>query len=233
MSKNCFLKVDGLSHSYNDTEVLSEVAFTLSKQEVLGVVGPSGSGKTTLLRILATVIKASEGTIVLDGEPLVASASLRQRIGYVTDPPDHYADTSLLDYLNFFARGYKIPKRQIRATVDRAIEWAGLQEYRERPFFELSLGEIQKLSIARAMMHEPELLIIDEPLNGLSPTDRSELISALRGLQDRGLTIICSASYLDEVSPLITHLALIDQGAWLGYGPLSAIRDELERSFQG
>lgn len=203
--------VEGLSKRFGPTWALREVDLTLAAGAFLTVFGPNGAGKTTLIRILATLSRPSSGKIYLAGVPLQrAGAQLRRSIGLVTHQTLLYPDLSAEENLRFYGRLYDMA--ELDKHIDRALERVDLQGRRYSLVHEFSRGMQQRLSIARAILHDPAVLLLDEPYTGLDPEAAEVLGEILTGLSRQGRTIIMATHNLERGLALCNEVAILARG---------------------
>lgn len=221
------LRISGITKYYGPILALSGVSFEVPRGSVFGVLGPNGSGKTTLLGIVLDILTANSGTYEwLSGEP---NSAARKRMGALLETPNFYHYLSAWDNLAINARiksrGFDDRERVLRLT--------GLYERRDSPFQTFSLGMKQRLAIANALLGNPEVIVLDEPTNGLDPAGIAEIRDLIRALSREGYTIIMASHLLDEVEKVCSHMAILKKGRLLLSGPVGEIlrkEDELELS---
>ena len=195
-----FRAVDGLS-------------FSFSSGEVVGFVGPNGAGKTTTMRIMATLDTPDSGDVTLDGTSAVDHPEQAHKmIGFMPDELPSRADTTVDEYLDFFARAYGLHGAAIRKAVEGVEEFTGLTGFRDRTLNALSKGMKQRVSLARALVHDPAVLIMDEPANGLDPRARIELRELVKALGENGKAILISSHILSELEEMCTSSVIIERG---------------------
>lgn len=212
------LKVMDLRKTYEKHEALKGISFELYPGDILGFLGPNGAGKTTALRILATIIKPTGGTAQILGRPLEDVQHARSKMGYMPDFIGTYDDLTVDEYMEFFARAYMVAKDMREFAKNEALATTGLVELRERPVRGLSRGQTQRLALARLLMHDPQILLLDEPAAGLDPRARVHLRDILRELQRKGKAIIVSSHVLEDLADLSNKIAVIDEGKLLAFG---------------
>jgi ABC-2 type transport system ATP-binding protein len=218
------LEVRGLSRSFEAVRALEDVSFDLDAGVIMGFVGPNGAGKTTTMRILATLDTPSTGTVTLAGKSVLEQPdAVRPLIGYVPDRQGEYDDTSVREYLDFFARAYGLHSEQRRQRVDAVMAFTALAPLGDKLFSSLSKGVQQRASLARTLLHDPRLLILDEPADGLDPRARIELREMLRALAAQGKAILVSSHILSELSEICDACAIIEQGKLLAVGPVDEV----------
>ena len=186
---------------------------TISDGELHGFVGPNGAGKTTTMRILATLLKPTGGTAVLDGVDVVAKPrEIHRLMGYMPDFFGVYDRLKSWEYLDFYARCYGFGYKERMHMIDSLLELVNLLDKRESYVDVLSRGMKQRLCLARALIHDPRLLILDEPASGMDPRARAEMKGILRTLKELGKTVLISSHILPELSEMCDSLTIIDHG---------------------
>jgi ABC-2 type transport system ATP-binding protein len=218
----------GLSRSYGALAALSGLDLTVHTGDLFGFIGSNGAGKTTTLRILATFLAPSAGSARVLGFDVVRQADeVRHVIGYMPDFFGVYKDMEVTEYLDFFGACYKIPSGQREKTVADVLELVGLSEKKGSLIGALSRGMQQRLGLARVLIHDPKLLLLDEPASGLDPRARIEMMAILQELQRMGKTIIISSHILSELQTLCNRVAIIERGQLIYSGPVQGVRDQL------
>ncbi len=221
---SALLEVKGLSRHFGELRAVQDVSFHVNEGQVLGFIGPNGAGKTTTLRILATLDTPSAGEVLLGGRSLLDEPDrVRPLLGYMPDRYGTYADTTVYEYLDFFARAYGLKGRARRERLEQVIAFTGLDGLRHRLGTELSKGMKQRAALGRTLLHDPKLLILDEPADGLDPRARIELRELLRALASEGKAILISSHILSELSELCDTCAIIEQGKLLAFGSVEQV----------
>src|SRR5580704_9085724 len=218
----------GLTRTYGALTALNSLDLTINQGDLFGFIGSNGAGKTTTLRILATFLAPSSGTAKVLGYDVIAQAdAVRHVIGYMPDFFGVYKDMEVSEYLDFFGACYKIPTAQREKTVGDVLELVGLTEKRGAIIGALSRGMQQRLGLARVLIHDPKLLLLDEPASGLDPRARIEMMAILQELQRLGKTIIISSHILSELQTLCNRVAIIEKGRLIYSGPVQGVRDQM------
>lgn len=213
---------------YGSMVALSNLNLTVNRGDLFGFIGSNGAGKTTTLRILATFLAPSSGKAEVLGHDVVKDAdAVRHTIGYMPDFFGVYKDMEVTEYLDFFGACYKIPSAQREKTVNDVLELVGLTEKRGALIGALSRGMQQRLGLARVLIHDPQLLLLDEPASGLDPRARIEMMAILQELQRLGKTIIISSHILSELQTLCNRVAIIEKGKLIYSGPVQGVRDQM------
>ncbi len=215
------VEVVNLKKHFGATRAVDDVSFAFSSGQVVGFVGPNGAGKTTTMRILATLDEPTAGDALIDGASVVEEPErARHLVGYVPDSLPTHRDMSVHDYLDFFARAYSLKgthREQIVASVEEFTNLAGI---RDKMLVALSKGMKQRVSLARALLHDPPVLIMDEPAAGLDPRARVELRELLRVLSSQGKAILISSHILTELAEICHAAVIIEHGRLLMAGAM-------------
>lgn len=218
----------GLTRTYGAMTALNSLDLTVMRGDLFGFIGSNGAGKTTTLRILATFLAPSAGQAKVLGHDVVSGAdAVRHVIGYMPDFFGVYKDMEVTEYLDFFGACYKIPTAQREKTVNDVLELVGLTEKKGALIGALSRGMQQRLGLARVLIHDPQVLLLDEPASGLDPRARIEMMAILQELQRLGKTIIISSHILSELQTLCNRVAIIEKGKLIYSGPVQGVRDQM------
>ena len=220
-----------LKKDFGATRAVDDISFSFSSGEIIGFVGPNGAGKTTTMKILATLDEPTDGDAKIDDISIVERPEKARRlIGYVPDALPMHRDISVHEYLDFFARAYGLAGTQRHQVVENIEEFTNLAGIREKTLFALSKGMKQRVSLARALLHDPPVLVMDEPAAGLDPRARVELRELLRILSDQGKAILISSHILTELSEICDSAVIIEQGRIITAGTLQDIaKPEVEQ----
>ena len=217
-----------LTRLYGPLVALDGLSLTVNKGDLFGFIGSNGAGKTTTLRILATFLAPSGGRAEVLGNDVARDAdAVRHVIGYMPDFFGVYKDMEVTEYLDFFGACYKIPSARREKTVNDVLELVGLSEKKGTLIGALSRGMQQRLGLARVLIHDPQLLLLDEPASGLDPRARVEMMAILQELQKLGKTIIISSHILSELQTLCNRVAIIEKGKLIYSGPVQGVRDQM------
>ena len=218
------IEIKDLVKSYRTQLALRSLSMTVEKGDLYGFVGANGAGKTTTLKILATLLRPSSGSATVLGLDVMTGAhEIRRRIGYMPDFFGVYQDMETWEYLDFFGAAYRMTPAERDRRVADVLELVGLSQKRDNLIGELSRGMQQRLGLARVLMHDPELLLLDEPASGLDPRARLEIIAILQELQKMGKTILISSHILPELQQLCNKVGIIEHGKLVYSGPMSAL----------
>src|SRR5881394_2999051 len=224
------VQTHGLTRMYGSMAALNALNLTVNKGYLFGFIGSNGAGKTTTLRILSTFLAPSAGTAKILGHDVVRNAdAVRHVIGYMPDFFGVYKDMEVTEYLDFFGACYKIPTAKREQTVNDVLELVGLTEKKGAIIGALSRGMQQRLGLARVLIHDPQVLLLDEPASGLDPRARIEVMAILQELQRLGKTIIISSHILSELQTLCNRVAIIEKGKLIYSGPVQGVRDQMSQ----
>ena len=208
------LRVEDLRYSYKRTQALKGITFSVSPRSIYGLLGPNGAGKTTTLRILATLLKPQGGRAEVFGQDIRRRyKAVRRRIGYMPDHLSLYRQMTVFECLDFFAAAYGMAVAKRNAVIDDVLDLTDMRAHRDHLIKGLSRGMTQRVSLARTLVHDPDLLLLDEPASGLDPRARIELMEILRELSRMGKTIFISSHILAELAELCDSVTIIDRGA--------------------
>jgi ABC-2 type transport system ATP-binding protein len=223
------INIQHVSKSYRRVNALKDLSLEIPKGSIYGLIGPNGAGKTTLLRILAALLIPNAGQVWFDGEEVGKKPALIQRkVGYMPDFFGVYPDLTSVEYLEFYAGIHGIPRKKQTSTVNDLLELVDLNSKRDALVETLSRGMKQRLCLARALVHDPEVLLLDEPASGLDPRARVELRELLRTLQGMGKTIIISSHILLELAEMCTDIAIIQGGQLVVAGDVEQVTRRLD-----
>jgi ABC-2 type transport system ATP-binding protein len=218
----------GLTKRYGSLFAVRNLDLVVPRGAVFGLIGPNGAGKSTTFAVLATLLRPTSGhALVLGRDPVRDPRAVRKSVGYAPDQLGVYDMLRVDEYLQFFASAYHIPKSRWSSLVDDLLELVELQVKRTSMVDSLSRGMKQRLSLARALVHDPELLILDEPASGLDPRARMELRDLIGNLRAMGKTVIVSSHILPELQEICTHIAIMEAGELLASGEPATIGERL------
>jgi ABC-2 type transport system ATP-binding protein len=224
------LKIDGLVKNYGKFTAVDRLTLSVEKGAVCGFVGPNGAGKTTTMRIMAGLLNATSGSVIIDGVEVTKNPrALREKIGYMPDFFGVYDNLKVTEYMDFYAGAYGISYKERGPIIDNLLEIVDLAHKKDSYVDSLSRGMKQRLCLARSLVHDPELLILDEPASGLDPRARVELKEVLKQLQGMGKTIIISSHILTELAELCTEICIINQGKLAAQGSVQEIMQKLSQ----
>jgi ABC-2 type transport system ATP-binding protein len=222
------VRTEGLVKRYATTVAVAGVDLSVEQGEIFGLVGPNGAGKSTTLKILATLLQPSSGTAEIAGWSVTRNPDqVRRVLGFMPDVFGVYDDMKVWEYLDFFGRCYGLSAATRRRTIGDLLELVDLADKRDDYVQTLSRGMEQRLCLAHALVHDPQVLLLDEPASGLDPRARVELRELLRELRVLGKTILISSHILPELEELCTSVAIVDRGQVLAQGKVSDIERRL------
>ncbi len=222
------ISVRGLCKRYGKFTAVRDVDLDVPHGSIYGLVGPNGAGKTTTFAVVATLLKPTSGSVEVMGfDPAKSARDVRRVMGYMPDGLGVYANLDVEEYIRFFAAAYKLPASRWEALIGDLLELVALTGKREARVDSLSRGMKQRLSLARALVHDPEVLILDEPASGLDPRARSELRGLLLQLASMGKTIVISSHILAELEDVCTHVAIMQEGSVLVAGDTATVSNQL------
>jgi ABC-2 type transport system ATP-binding protein len=222
------LHLDGIVRHFDDVHAVNGVSFSVDRGKVLGFIGPNGAGKTTTMRILATLDMPQSGDARIGGYSVVDDPEQVRRItGFMPDYAGVYANTTVAEYLDFFARAHDLRGEERRKAVANIIEFMGIGDLTDRHVESLSKGLKQRIALGRAIIHDPQVLILDEPAANLDPRARIEFRTLIRELAADGKTILLSSHILTELSEMCDLVTVIEQGKILATGTVQEILESV------
>jgi ABC-2 type transport system ATP-binding protein len=222
----------GLTKRFEGHIAVNEVDLNIKTGEVYGLIGPNGAGKTTLIRMLAAAEEPTKGEIYLNGERLLrddTNPQIKKRLGYLPDDFPLYDDLTVWDYLDYFARLYRLSSSHRRRRLSEVLELVQLENKRNSIISTLSRGMKQRLSLARTIVHEPILLLLDEPVSGLDPLARQQFRQIITILQEAGMTILISSHVLSDLAELCTSVGIMELGFLVESSSLQELYRRLSR----
>lgn len=219
------IELRNLHRYFGATKAVNNVSFSVPRGQVFGYIGPNGAGKTTSMRILATLDLPTYGDAFVDGFSVVDDPDrVRRRLGFMPDYFGTYANVSVREYLDFFARAYGLRGTERLRAMTRVMSFTGLDVLADKPMSGLSKGMKQRLCLGRAMIHDPAVLVLDEPAAGLDPRARIQLREMIRRLAADGKSILISSHILTELAEMCDLVAIIEQGRLLAVGTVEEIQ---------
>jgi ABC-2 type transport system ATP-binding protein len=222
------IETNDLTKMYGDLYALNRLNLTLHQGDVYGFIGPNGAGKTTTMRILATLLNPSWGEATVCGYSIyTGSKEIRRVIGYMPDFFGVYDDMKVIEYLEFFASAYRIKGAARRKICEEVLELVDLTYKRDALVTSLSRGMTQRLGLARTLLHDPQVLLLDEPASGLDPRARIEMRALLKELRSMGKTILVSSHILPELADICNKIGIIEQGKLLVNGEVTEVMKQV------
>jgi ABC-2 type transport system ATP-binding protein len=212
------IRVENLTKKFQATRAVDDISFHVTKGEVVGFLGPNGAGKTTTMKILTCFMPPTDGTASIAGMDIYEhSLDIRKRIGYLPESAPVYPDMGVLDYLRYVAEIRQIPRDRIKARIQNVVKSCGLTGVVAKDVFELSKGYRQRLGLAQALIHEPDIIILDEPTTGLDPNQIIEIRNLIRDI-GKEKTILLSTHILPEVEATCSRVIIINRGRIVAQG---------------
>ncbi len=223
------IRVRHLWHRFGRFDVLRDVSFDVAQGQIFGFIGPNGAGKTTTIRILSTLLEPMAGLVeVLGYDVTIDTDAVRRQVGYMPDHAGVYERVTVREYLEFFADAYRVPTAGTTyAVVDAAMELTDLTRLCDKLVATMSKGMKQRLQLARVLLHDPKILILDEPASDLDPRARIEIRDLLQELRSMGKTIFLSSHILTELADVVDAVAILERGQVIVAGPISEIAQRL------
>lgn len=229
-NKEIIVRCEGLTKRYDELTALDNLNLEIPASHVFGYVGHNGAGKTTTIRILAGLLKATSGQATISGVSVDSGRDkIKSLVGYMPDSFGVYDQMRVWEYLDFFGAAFKLPRKQRRQRIEEVMDITESQYMRDRFVDTLSKGMKQRVGIARTLMHDPQVLLLDEPANGLDPRARVMMRHLLRKLAERGKTLIVSSHILPELAAMCDSIGIIYQGKLRTAGPLHKVLAEMRR----
>ena len=228
------IEVRGIEKHYGTVEALRGVSFSIDSGEIIGLLGPNGAGKTTLIRVLTCYHYPSAGLAMVNGSDVTESpVAVKQQIGYLPENAPIYQDMTVLEYLRFMGRARKLKAEYREERIKKVIGQCALKDVLFRPIHKLSKGFRQRVGLAQAILHDPPILILDEPTNGLDPNQIVEIRSLIQKL-GKEKTVILSTHVMQEVEALCNRVLIINEGALVAHGTTAEISGQMkgEQSFE-
>ncbi len=224
------LEIKHLMKKYGKFTAVDDLNLTIPKSSIFGFVGPNGAGKTTTMKIMSGLLKATDGSVMIDGVDVTKNPkALKEHIGYMPDFFGVYDDLKVSEYMDFYAGTYYIPYEQREDLINNLLEIVDLSHKKDAYVDGLSRGMKQRLCLARSLIHDPKLLILDEPASGLDPRARVEMKEVLKQLQTMGKTIIISSHILPELAEMCTEVGIIDKGHIVVQGTVQEIMKQMTK----
>ena len=218
------LEVQGLRKEYGPLTAVQGISFSLKPGDIFGFIGSNGAGKTTTIKMIATLIEPTSGTATLNGADILADPmEVRRQIGYMPDFFGLYDDVRVWEYLDFFAALYRVPNADRSGIIDNVLELTDLTAKKTAFVQSLSRGMQQRLCLARCLVHDPALLLLDEPASGLDPRARAELKELIAELGRMGKIVVVSSHILPELADFCNTVGIIERGELLAFGPVQTI----------
>jgi ABC-2 type transport system ATP-binding protein len=222
------LEVHDLRKRYGDTVALDGVSFAVAEGELFGLLGPNGAGKTTLLSIASCLLEPSSGGVRIAGKDInSADREVRRLIGIVPQELAIYGDLSARENLRFFGALYGLPRATLTERVEEILAAVGLEDRGDQRADTFSGGMKRRLNLGAALVHQPRLLLLDEPTTGVDPQSRNHIFEEVRRLNAAGVTVVYTSHYMEEVQTLCPRIGIIDHGQLIAHGSLQSLLQQL------
>ena len=230
MGQDAVVVTNQLTKKYGEFTALDQLTLTLERGHILGFIGPNGAGKTTAIKILVGQARPTSGTASIAGADCVReSKKVKRLVGYMPDTFGSYDNMRVREYLDFFGAAYAIPRTQRMKRIDEVMEITGSTYMKDRFVEGLSHGMKQRVAIARTLLHDPPVLVLDEPANGLDPQARIDMRLILLRLSEMGKTLIVTSHILPELSRICDHVAIMTHGKLRAFGTLEEIMRKMSQ----
>lgn len=222
------LDIQNIVKAYEKHVAVNDVSFEVPAGSIFGLLGPNGAGKTSLIRIITTITRADEGVVYLDGEKL--NSRHPEEIGYMPEERGLYRKMKVGDHLTYLARLKGLSAKDAKAKISDWMEKFGIEDWWGKKVEELSKGMQQKIQFIATVVHEPKLLILDEPFSGLDPVNTNLIKDEIHSLRDKGMSIIFSTHRMEQVEEICEHIVLINKGENVLEGKVSAVKDRFKQN---
>lgn len=224
------IEIENLTKQYGDFTALDSLSLKVKRGQILGFIGPNGAGKTTTIRILVGLLKPTSGSATIAGADCLRQAKkIKRMVGYMPDRFGRYNNMRVSEYLDFFGAAYGLPRRQRTRQIEKVLAIAGASHMHDLFVDALSHGMQQRIGIARTLIHDPQVLILDEPANGLDPQARIEMRSMLLRLAELGKTLIVTSHILPELARICDTVAMITKGKLRAHGTVDEIMRQIQQ----
>lgn len=223
----CLIKIENLVKKYDKNTAVNGISFEINKGEVFGLLGPNGAGKSTTISMLSGLLKPTDGKILIDGKDTSKYPMLAKKaIGLVPQDIALYPTLTAKENLYFWGRMYNLSGKLLKERVSEVLEIAGLEDRKNETIKSYSGGMKRRINIAAALLHHPQILIMDEPTVGIDPQSRNHILESVKKLNSEGMTIIYTSHYMEEIEYLCTRIGIVDHGKLIAMGT----KDELKKS---
>ena len=225
------IEIKNVSKTYNNNiKAIDNLNLTINDGEIVGFIGLNGAGKTTTIKMMTGILQPDIGTIKINGYDIVKdSLKAKQIIGYIADSPDMFLKLTGMEFINFIANIYKVPLNERRERIKTFGDRFGLSDVLDKPMLSYSHGMKQKMMVVAALVHDPAVWILDEPLIGLDPTSAFELKKMMREHADKGNSVFFSTHVLEVAEKLCDKIAIIDKGKVVFIGTLKELKDKYDK----
>lgn len=220
------IEIKNLVKKYDDTVAVDNISLSIEEGEIYGILGPNGAGKSTAISIICSLLHATTGEVLVLGEDIKKnSMKVKKQLGLVPQSIALYRDFTAYENVKFFGELYGLRGRELKESIDSALEFTGLLEMKNKKAKEFSGGMIRRLNIACAIIHNPKVLIMDEPTVGIDAQSRNHIIQSVKNLNKKGVTIVYTTHYMEEAEALCSKIAIIDQGKIIVEGSKEELKD--------
>ncbi|MCH7524200.1 MAG: ABC transporter ATP-binding protein [Bacteroidetes bacterium] len=221
------IKVSNLSKSFDSIQAVNNISFSITKGEIFGLLGPNGAGKSTTINMMSTILKSDEGKIHIDGNDIKQNPKIcKQLIGVVPQEISLYDDFSAYDNLMFWGSLYKVPTKELKQKIEDILKLIGLSDRKNDLIKTYSGGMKRRINIAAALLHNPQILFLDEPTVGVDPQSRNKIFEIIETLNQQGKTIIYTTHYMEEVERLCNKIAIMDSGKIIAQGTQTELQEQ-------
>lgn len=223
---NILIESRGLTKKFGDFTAVNNISFDVKEGEIFGLLGPNGAGKTTTLRMLSGLLTPTAGESFIASHSMQADPlKARRELGFLTGDMDLYRRLNPAEILTYFGNLYEVPKKELKERVERLVDWFGITPFRDRYCEKLSTGQKQRTSIARTLVHNPKVVVLDEPTTGLDIMSSEFVLQFIRRIaREEGKTVIFSTHHLDEVERLCDRIGIVHQGKLVAIGTVDEIK---------
>lgn len=225
------IEVENLVKKFGDITAVDGISFKVRKGEIFGFLGPNGAGKTTTINILAGLSLPSSGVAIIAGQDVTKHPiGCKKRLGIATQDANFDHHLNIKDNLFYQGLLYGLPRKELKKRVDAALQWSKLETYRKKRFHQLSGGMQRRLVVARAMLSDPEILLLDEPTTGLDPQSRRQVWEYIKDLKEKGKTVLLTTHYMEEADILCDRISIIDHGRIIASGTPDELKKILDNN---
>lgn len=220
------IEIKNLVKKYEDTVAVDNINFNIEEGEIYGILGPNGAGKSTTISIICSLLNPTTGEVKVLGEDIRKNSSkVKKQLGLVPQSIAIYRDFTAYENIKFFGELYGLRGKKLKESIDNALEFTGLLEMKNKKAKEFSGGMLRRLNIACAIIHNPKILIMDEPTVGIDAQSRNHIIQSVKNLNKKGVTIVYTTHYMEEAEALCSKIAIIDQGKIIVEGSKEELKD--------
>lgn len=226
-SNEVMIKIDSLNKTFGRIKALDDLNLEINRGELIGIIGPNGAGKTTAIRMVCCILKPDSGDVIIDGYSIYNDPiTIKSMIGYLPEEPNLYERFKAKDLLRYFAELYGVPKNEIDERIKKLLELVGMTNRADDKINTFSKGLRQRISVARALIHDPEIIIFDEPTMGLDPATANSIREFIRNLKGKKTIILCT-HYMEEADSLCDRVAILNNGKILDVGTPNYLKSKI------